>query len=247
MAAAALRCRACGFEVPEAAGRCPRCSAAVGPLDPCPHCRAEAGASPQTELRYACDVCGGPRVPHLDRAIRYGGREAALLRKADAARKGRAGWRAAAVAGGLLLPITLAMFGLLLFIFGPSAVLVTLTLLFVAPVGAFLAFALRRAAARGGEIAPALDAAWLAVAAEVAEQAPGITAPALAEKLGIQEPQAEELLALLDVNAAVGAGPRVRIAAGPAAEARAAEEEAALAEQVSAEAGARRAQSPGKP
>ncbi len=256
MSVAARRCRVCGFELAPheaAATRCPRCDAALGQLDPCPHCRAQAGVSPHPELRWVCDVCGGPRVPHLDRSIRYGGREAALLRKADAARKARAWWRAAAIVAGLLLPATLLMFGLLILFVGAYAVLVTLALFCAAPLATLLAIALVRAGARGREIPPALDAAWLAVATDIAQQAPGLTAAGLAEKLGIDEPQAEELVALLDVNAAVSAGPRMRIDALPAGAPPAptaipsVEEEAALAEQIAAEASVRRAPPPGKP
>jgi hypothetical protein len=242
------RCRVCGAaDVPAGAPRCQHCGAAVGTLEPCPCCGAEAGASPHPELRYACDVCGGPRVPRLDRSIQYGGQEAAHLRRADAARKGRAGWRAAAVAGGLLLPFSILAFLVLLLVFGANAALVAAGLVCVAPVAAFLAFALSRASARGREIAPALDAAWLSAATDVARQTRGITAAALAQKLGLAEPQAEELLALVDANSA--AGPRMRIyapgtgaAPGPggepagATDVLASEEEADLAARIEAKA-----------
>jgi hypothetical protein len=215
----------------------------VGTLDPCPCCGAEAGASPHAELRYACDVCGGPRIPRLDRSIQLGGQEAALLRRADAARKARAIWRAIAVGGGVLLPFVLLFFAALMLFFGATAVLVVTAILAAAPVAAFLAFALSRAGARGAEVAPALDAAWISAANDVARQTRGLTASALALKLGIQEPQAEELMALLDADAA--AGPRLRIGpeisgaasapAGPT-DVLASEEEAALAERIEAKA-----------
>ena len=237
------RCRVCGAaDEPAGAARCLHCGAAVGALDPCPCCGAEAGASPHAELRYACDICGGPRIPRLDRSIRYGGREAALLRQADAARKGRAGWRAAAIASGLLLPFVLLFFTVLLLLFSATAGHFVMALLAAGtPVAAFLAFALSRAGARGAAIGPALDAAWLSAATDVARQTRGLTAPALALKLGIQEPQAEELMALLDADAA--AGPRLRIDAGipgggppGVADVLASEEEAALAERIEAKA-----------
>jgi len=200
------------MEVPAGAPRCPNCSAAQGPLDPCPHCRAEGGTSSDRELRWVCDVCGGPRVPRLDASMAYSGREAPLLRKADAARKARAGWRAAAIATGLLLPFVLLIFGALLLIFGASVGLVIVALLALGPIGAFLAFALGRAGERGREIAPAIDAAWLSAATEIAQQGRSqLSAATLAQKLGIEEPQAEELMALIDVNESIS--PRVRIGA----------------------------------
>jgi hypothetical protein len=238
--------------VPAGAARCGRCGAAFGAQDRCPCCNAEAGVAPHAELRFACDVCGGPRVPRLDRAIQYSGREAVLLRKADAARKARAGWRAAAIADGLLLPLVLLVVAALLLLLGPGAGLVLAALLVVTPIAAFLAFAAGRAGARGREITPALDAAWLSAATDVARQTPGLTASALAPKLGVDEAQAEELMALIDVNASLDAGsagarppaitgPRMRVAAaspaaplGPAEEAALAarEDEAALAELI---------------
>jgi hypothetical protein len=238
------RCRVCGAaDVPAGAPRCHRCGAAVGALEPCPCCGAEAGASPHPELRYACDVCGGPRVPRLDRSIQYGGQEAALVRQADAARKGRAGWRAAAIASGLLLPVLIPLGMALFLVFGAKAAILS-WLLLALPVAAFFVFALFRASARGREIAPALDAAWLSAATDVARQTRGITAATLAQKLGVAEPQAEELLALVDANSA--AGPRMRIAA-PAAgsepagvtDVLASEEEADLAARIEAQARAR--------
>jgi hypothetical protein len=192
----------------------------------------------------------------MDRGITYSGRENPLLRKADAARKGRAGWRAAAIASGLLLPFTLLFFGVLLAFFGLSFGLLLMTAVVVGPISAFLASAISRAGKRGGEIGPAIDAAWISVATEIAQQSPGaLTAQVLAQKLGVEEPQAEEMIALLDVNEAVGAvprmreavsaGPRMRIVAPPAAAAppavasptqlASAEEEAAIAEQAAAE------------
>lgn len=248
MSGAAARCRACAAAVPAGAARCPTCGAAQGRLDPCPHCRAQAGASPDAELRYVCDVCGGPRVPRLDATVAYGGREIPLLRKADAARKARAGWRAAAIAGGLLLPVVLLGFASVLLLIGPGVGLVLLALLVSAPIGAFLALALSRSAARGSEIAPALDAAWIAVATDLAQQSGGaLDAQGLAQRLGIEEPQAEELMALLDVDDAV-AGRRLRVAGPPtpaphapgATQHASLEEEAALVEAAAAEGEAQR-------
>lgn len=247
-AGGSTRCRACAFEVPAGALRCPSCSAAQGPQDACPHCRAEAGTAPHRELRWVCEVCGGPRVPRLDRAVALSGRERPLLRKADAARKARAGWRAGAIASGLLLPVVLLFFSAVTLIFGASFGLVLAALTFSLPLGGLLAYAVSRASARGREIGPALDGAWMSAATDVAAQSRGLTAASLAQKLGLEEAQAEELMALLDVNDALA--PRARIAIGhadaPAAglgaqptEVAAAEDEAALLERAIAEEEAR--------
>jgi hypothetical protein len=152
-------------------------------------------------------------LPRLDRAIRYSASVAEHLRAADAARKARAGWRAAAIADGVLLPFVFLLFGTLVILFGASGALVAVAFLMLAPIAAFLAFALSRASASSARIAPLLDAAWLAAAGDIARQTRGLTATTLAAKLGIAEPQAEELIALIDVNASLT--PALRIADPP--------------------------------
>jgi hypothetical protein len=206
----------CGNEVP-AAARCQRCGAPLAVLDACPCCGGEAGASPDGELRFACDLCGGPRLPRLDRAIRYSAGVVEHLRAADAARKARAGWRAAAIADGVLLPFVFLLFGTLVALFGASGALVAAAFFMLAPIAAFLVFALSRASSSSAKIGPALDAAWLAAAGDVARQTRGLTATTLAAKLGIAEPQAEELIALIDVNASLTPA-LLRIADPPADE-----------------------------
>ncbi len=195
-----------------------------------------------------CDVCGAPRVPRLDRSLTYSGREAPLLRRADEARKGRARWRAAAIGGGIVLPIAGIFFLALILIFGAKLSLLLTALLFLAPIAAFLAFAAGRAAARGREIGPAIDGAWLMVANDIAQQrGAALTTASLARALGVEEPQAEELIALVDVDKltspAVTQGVRIAVpeAAPPGyTQIAAAEDEAALAEQLAAEEKARR-------
>jgi hypothetical protein len=231
-------CRVCAAKVPDGALRCPNCQAALGDMPPCPHCRATAGASPDKELRYRCDVCGGPRVPRTA-AFRPSGKEVVHLRAADAARKARAGYRAASVASGVGIAFVGLFFLFLLLIFGLSFTLALTSVFVLAPVVAFFLFAVSRAGERAKRIAPALDAAWVSVANDVANETAGVlTATDLAAKLGIEEAQAEELVALLDVNAIVSQAvpPQLRIGARPAAPAGVealAEEEAAAAEAES--------------
>ncbi len=108
---------------------------------------------------------------------------------------------------------------------------------------------LGRARQRAKDIAPAIDAAWLAAAGDLARAGHGsIDAAELSKKLGLDEAKAEELSAMIAVDEAVGnvnapsqAEGRVRIATVPGAplppdpafEAleKAAEEEAALEAQ----------------
>jgi hypothetical protein len=196
----------------------------------CPHCRAVGRVSPHRELRAVCDVCGGPRVSVRDEAVVLSGRELASLRRAEAARRGRAGWRAAAVVSGLLLPSVAVVFAVLLLVFGAHAGLVAAALVFCVPPLVLLFVAIGRIGARSRAIPAALDEAWLSAASDAARQAGGaIGAADLAAKLGIEEPMAEEMLAMLDAEVAVG-GPRVGLrveAVPPPAAADPVEEEAA--------------------
>jgi hypothetical protein len=244
------RCRACAAEVQGGALRCERCGAPQGALVACPHCRGEGGTSPHAELRFVCDLCGGPRIPRLDASIPPNGREVPLLRKADAARKARAAWRGAALGSGLALVLTAVPFVLLLFIVGAAPLLIVPGLLFTALFAGLLAMAVTRARARGREIGPLIDGAWVAAATDIARHSRGpLTALDLSQKLGIDESQADELLALLDVHQALDggpiAGPPLRIEAQTepapaalqpaAAVTQLAEEEAALGDEAAAQ------------
>lgn len=249
------RCHACGADVPAGAERCPRCGTSQR-VGACPHCGATAGVTRDSELRFRCDVCGGPRIPPSPGA--QAGREVTALRRAHAALSGRSRWRAASLAGGLLLGFDLLLLSLLLLISGASFGLLLTGLLTAGPLTGFVLWAMSRARARGREIAPALDAAWVAAATEVVTRADkALTARDLASALSIEEAQAEELMALLEVNdvvrGAMSAGgdmaytPRLRIGspapaahAAPAAaqaDALAAAEEEALAAEEEALAG----------
>jgi hypothetical protein len=247
------RCRACGADLSPGAERCDRCGTSQR-VDKCPHCGATAGVSPDSELRFRCDVCGAPRVPPAPRGKRSG-REIAPLRRAQAAASARARWRAATVGGGLLLGFDVLLLSLLLLISGLSFGLLLAGLVTVVPLAGLVLWMLGRARARGREIAPAIDAAWVAAATDVATQAESnLTAHDLATALGMNEAQAEELLALLEVNdvvrGAMTAGgameyaPRFRIGGKPEAapgKLAAAEEEALAVEEAAAEAEGRAA------
>lgn len=245
----AARCRVCAATLAPGSASCPRCGADQG-SETCPHCNAVAGASPHPELRFRCDVCGGPRIPVADARIQRSGREVPLLQQARAAASARSLWRAAGIVAGAFLGFELFLFALLLLILGVSVWLFIAAFLAMVPVAVFTAWALRRAKARSRDVAPALDAAWMSVASDVARQTETPLSPrTLASTLRIAEPQAEELLALLEVNDVVrapgsagerGRAPKVRI--GPAvpeepfaegnARALAAEEEALAAGQI---------------
>lgn len=203
---AGARCRACGADLPDGAATCSRCGTSQT-MSTCPHCGGTAGVSPDKEMRFKCDLCGGPRIPELSPALRRSGKENAPLKLAEDARKGRAAARATGIAGGVGLTFTALAFAVFWLIFGfgiPSAIVF---LALAGPFTALLAWASQRASKRGKEIQPALDAAWLAAATDVAAKSRGqLTAADIAAALGVDEAKAEELLAMVDVNRAVGGG-----------------------------------------
>lgn len=238
------RCHACGADVPAGAERCPRCGTSQR-VGVCPHCGATAGVTRDSELRFRCDVCGGPRIPPAPGGARAG-REVTALRRAHAALSGRSRWRAASLAGGLLLGFDVLLLSLLLLISGASFGLLLTGLLTAGPLAGFVLWAMSRARARGREIAPALDAAWVAAATEVVARADkAITAGDLAAALSIEEAQAEELMALLEVNdvvrGAMSAGgdtaytPRLRVGSPAPAAAQADAPAAAQADALAAD------------
>jgi hypothetical protein len=104
------------------------------------------------------------------------------------------------VAAACLLSIFLVIvLGLLVFVDVGIPVLVLVTLL-AAPGVVGLGFGVLGARAARAAITPALDEAWLAVTSDITHRLGGeADAVALADKLGIQEAQAEELLTQLEV------------------------------------------------
>ena len=167
----------------------------------CPHCGAVAGTRTDRELRHVCEVCGAPRAPVLDARFKTSGKEIAPLKRAEAARRARAGFRAAAVGSGALLAFAFVIVAAIAAIFGMGIAFAITSLMVLGTLGALTFWSYSRAKARTKEIEPALDAAWISIGTDVAQQTRGsITAADLAKALSIEEPQAEQLLALLDVN-----------------------------------------------
>jgi hypothetical protein len=223
-------------------------------MSTCPLCGATTGVSPDPEMRFKCNVCGGPRIPEVSPSLKRSGRENTALKTAEEARKKRAGGRAAVIAGGLGITFTVFVFAIFWLIFGfgvPSAIAF---LVLGGPLAGLLAWGSARAKKAASEIQPALDAAWLAAATDVAARSGGqLSARDLAAALGLDEAKAEELLAVVDVNRAIGSGAqqrtdamaafdaklRVATGAGGGAGAEEAELEAAAENEAAGEAAAR--------
>lgn len=195
------RCRSCGAEMAAEAEKCLQCGT-PNQEERCPHCGSVTTASPDKELRWRCDVCGGPRLPRIDPSYRVrGGRAGPHLRRANEARKGRAKYRALAAVFGAMGFGTTALAGLWALIFGVSLGLAATWALFAGSALFVVLWAMGRATAKTKELGPAIDQAWMSAAGDVAARMKGaFTASRLAQVMGIDEAQAEELLALLDAN-----------------------------------------------
>lgn len=232
-------CAACGASVPDGAASCPRCGTAQG-MTRCPVCGNVGAVVADAELRYACGLCGAPRFKG---AVPEGSRAVPLLRKADEARKGRARGRAVAGFGGVATAATGAFTLLLLMLVGLKLWVVLGAALFVGPSVLALLWGLQQAGARGKEIGPAVDAAYLAAAGELVKRGGQATPDDLRAALGLDAEHADQLSAMLEAEAGLGG---VRIAspgagAQPGASGSAKTLEAELAElEAAAEAEANR-------
>lgn len=194
-------CRVCGAKLPEGSPVCAQCGAVHGERYRCPHCGAIADIEPAKALRYRCKVCGGPRVPSDDVAVKRSGAETPALERAQRAHRVAAAWRVGAgvVAGFGALSLLIAL--LVLGVVTPG-VLGTLLTLFATLVPFVLAVLFW---GRGGveqrKVAEALDEAWQRVAAEVIGAHGGeLTAAELAKTLRSDIPTAERMLARLGAH-----------------------------------------------
>ena len=194
-------CRVCGTKLKEGSLVCTQCGAVHGERYRCPHCGAIADLEPSKALRYRCKVCGGPRVPTDDLAVKRSGGETPALERAQRAHRIAAAWRVGAgVVGGfgaLSLLIALLVLGVV-----TPAVLGTLGILIATLVPFVLAWLLwRRGSAEQSNVVEALDEAWQRVAAEVITAHGGeLTAAELAKALRSDIGIAERMLARLGAH-----------------------------------------------
>ena len=175
-------------------------------MDTCPLCGATTGCSPDPEFRYRCDVCGGPRIPLQAPRTRRNAKELAALKRAESTRNSRAKTRGGAFAAGLSAVGIVGLLGLA----GIVSIVAGWNLglwIFLAglstagPLAMLTGWLVSRSSRLSKEIPVAIDEAWMAAATDIVEQSnTPVTATALAKALRIDEPQAEELLALLEAS-----------------------------------------------
>jgi hypothetical protein len=170
---AARACPACAKPLAADAVRCPNCGLALGEHQRCPHCHAIADVEPSPEARFVCAVCGGVRIPIDDPKVVRSAEQLELLKRATAARSARTIWRIVAILvacfgafSGLVLWVTLS------FARPPTVAIVVAVLAVLVPI-AFGIFAALRSRSSGTGLAPALDKAWVAAAADIARSRGG--------------------------------------------------------------------------
>lgn len=199
LAAYTTRCRTCGREMASDAASCPHCGAA-NLEERCPHCGAVTTASPDREMRWRCDLCGGPRMPRPDPSAPRVRREMTHLKRANEARKARAKSRALMAAFGVMGGMSTLLFALWSLVF-PVWPVVVVWGLFAGLAAFVVLWSMGRASAATKELKAAVDQAWVAAAeAAVARMEGPFSAAKLAKALGVEGAQAEGLLALLEAN-----------------------------------------------
>lgn len=137
---------------------------------------------------------------------RRGAKELAALKRAETKRKSRAKSRGGAIAAGLSAVGIIGMLGLAGIVsivagWNLGLWIFLAGLLTAGPLAALTTWLALRASKLSKEIPVAIDEAWMAAATDVVDQSSTpVTATSLAQALRIEEPQAEELLALLEAS-----------------------------------------------
>ena len=180
------------------------------PADPlqgasqCPHGNHFAAVRSDDELRSVCKVCGAPRIqlePPDGTELSLSGKERAPLVRAQTARAKRFGWRSATAFGAAGGAIGLGVTALATAIFGFGMWVTALPLALTAPLLAIAAIAFVRNGSLTKEIQASIDEAWRLAARDVVSRwGKAITAPQLAEVMGLSEQGAEKVLAELAVD-----------------------------------------------
>lgn len=180
--------------MPPGTDRCGRCGSLHGEWRRCPGCGAKAEVIRKGGMTYVCAACGRPRVP-TEQPITRTGAEREPLAKAEADLKSAAiafslGIVAFAIGAAGLGGATLAF----LLDFGWVALFAFLTTLIFAAAGAFAVVTSRAARRRADE---QMRDAFGAVTVDVMRQRGTISAPQLAQILGVPEEVADQALTRL--------------------------------------------------
>jgi hypothetical protein len=176
-------------------------AALLGSGPTCPHCGAVADVAPEPEVRFACRVCGAPRVVVDLPGFQSSGAELGPLRQAEAARRSRRWWRIGGAFGGLAAGGVLLLSLLIQLIFGFSLGGTVATLVVALPFLLLAMASVPRSSARTAEVKQAIEQAWLAAAKDVASRSnQAVSAATLTKALRLPEAEGDRLLAELEVD-----------------------------------------------
>lgn len=187
-------CPACAKPLAPGADRCAHCGIAIGEHQRCVHCRAIVDVDTVPEARFACRLCGGVRIPIDDATVTRSAAQIELLKKATIARSATTVWSivAAAVAAfGVVTALVLAL--VLSFANPPTAAAVMAGVAACIPF-AFAALSYAKSRRHRGEIAHAVEAAWMAAATDIARARGEIDAPTFAKLTRASESAADQIL-----------------------------------------------------
>jgi hypothetical protein len=191
-------CSACSGPL-DPLGRCAKCGAVFGEAYRCPLCQAISDVESGQPPYCRCRSCGGPRIPPSESPVSEA--EVALLRSARSEELRASAFRVGAgfafVSGGVSLLVTLIVF----LVTSPAPIAKLAALLASLVPFALAFFALRRARSHARKFEAALQQAWLLAASRlVAAHSGQLSAKGLAQRLRVDEPRAELLLAEVSVH-----------------------------------------------
>jgi hypothetical protein len=167
----------------------------------CPHCGNLAKIESAGWARYRCLICGGPRIPGRGADAGTADAEASPLFLAKRRHRAFLAYRAlAAVVGGAGLAFVSTT--LLILLLASATLTTSLLSLAFASIPVLLgAWAWRRGSRAKRERNEALDSAWVAAGyVTLGELGGELSARTLAEKLGVEESYADQVLARLSVD-----------------------------------------------
>ncbi len=180
--------------MPPGTDRCGRCGTLHGAFRQCYGCGARAEVIRKGGMLFVCSACGRPRVPVEQPIARSGGEREALAR-AEADQKSSVVAFALGVVGLIVAATAMGIAGIAFLIeFNFIAVFMLVAMLVFAGAGAFGLMTAKKARGRASD---AMRDAFGAVALDVMRQRGPITAPALAEALGVPVDVADAALTRL--------------------------------------------------
>jgi len=187
-------CSTCGAPMPPGTDRCGRCGTLHGEFRRCYGCGAKAEVIRKGGMLFVCSACGRPRIP-VEQPIQRTGGEREALARADADNKSSVIAFGLSMAGFVIAAIVMAV-GLLAFLidFGLIATVMFIAMALFAAAGAFGVVTSKKARGRADD---AMRDAFGAVALDVMRQRGPVTAPQLAEALGVPEQVADAALTRL--------------------------------------------------